>query len=282
MIDEHTEEQASLYVLGLLPPDELPQFKTAMAAEPELAEIVSRLETGAAAFGTLAPPRDPPPALRGRLMQQIRGETPAERVAPFSQRYAWLPWAAAACLAVLAGRFAYERYQLGLLNYAFLLRDQAQQRELDNVQGREAALQRRLNDALARIATSGKEEADLQAQLADLRTRDALSQIKIAALASMLKGAPQAMAVVAWDGNAQRGIVKTLNVPAPGADKDYQLWIIDPGYKQPVSAGVLDPAAGTNFQPLHPIAKADKFAVSLEKKGGAPEPQGPIVLVGGL
>ena len=32
MIDEHIEEQASLYVLGLLSPDEAREFEAAMAA----------------------------------------------------------------------------------------------------------------------------------------------------------------------------------------------------------------------------------------------------------
>ena len=204
-----------------------------------------------------------------------------------SKRTAWLAWTAAACLAVVAAGLAYERYSLTLLVDDLLLRDRAQQAALDKVQGGESALQRRLDDALSRIAASGKEKADLQTQLvavrgelAKLGTRDALSPIKIAVLASMLKDAPRAMAVVAWDGGARRGILKTVNMPAARAGQDYQLWIIDPTYKQPVSAGVFDPAKGARFQPAHPVSTANQFAITLEKKGGAPVPQGPIVLVG--
>jgi len=280
VIDEHTEEEAALYALGLLPPDEARRFEAALAADAELAALAARLETGAAAFAFTAPPRDPPPALRGRIIEEVLRVGPPNRVIPFPLRAPWLPWAIAACLAFVAGRFSFEQYRLHLLSDDFLLRDRAQQRELDRVQALDVSLQSRLDDALGRLAAYWKDKAALEAQLADLRSRDALSQIKIATLASMLKDTPQAMAVVAWDGGAQRGLLKTANLPAAGANQDYQLWIIDPDYKQPVSAGVFDPAAGARFQPLRPISKADKFAISLEKKGGAPAPQGPIVLVG--
>jgi anti-sigma-K factor RskA len=289
VIGEHLEEEAALYVLRLLPPEEARRFEVSMAADPELAGLVGRLETGAAALAWTAPPRKPPAALRVRIMDRIkRSETePATRVVPFPSRGTWLPWAAAACLAVTTASFAYQRYHLKILVDSFDIRDRIQQMELDRVQTEQAVLQKRLGDALSLVAAAGKEKSGLQAQLdsvraqvAEMKTRTALSEIKIATLASMLKNTPQAMAVVAWDGSAQRGILKTLNMPAPRSDQDYQLWIIDPDYKQPVSAGVFDPAKGASFEPLRPIAKADQFAVSLEKKGGSPAPHGPIVLVG--
>ncbi len=275
MIGEHTEEEASLYVLGLLPREEAGRFEAAIASDAELAALVGRLETGAAAFAWTAPPRDPPEALRDRIMDRIRADEPglAKVLTPFPSRHPGLPWALAACLALFLGWSAYDQYHMRLIVDAFKLRDGLQQMELDRVQTRQAALQNRLAAALALVSADGK-------QIADLNARNALSEVRIAALSSMVKDAPQAMAVIAWDGAAQRGIVKTLNLPAARSDQDYQLWIIDPGYKQPVSAGVFDPAKGANFGPLHPISKAGKFAVSLEKKGGSPAPQGPVVLVG--
>lgn len=290
MIAEQTEEQASLYVLGLLPPEEARSFQTAMGADPELADLVERMETGAAALAWTAPPVDPPPALRGRIADRIEREGPPERgnvVIPFPRASIWLPWAAAACLTLIAGWLAYDRYHLALLVYGFLNRDRIQQYQLDHVQSQRVALQDRLDKALSQIADAGKDNAALVAeigalrsQVADLNARDALSQIKIATLASMLKNDPQALAVVAWDPGAQRGILQTLNLPHQRSNQDYQLWIIDPDYKAPVSAGVFEAGKQESFQPLHPISKADKFAVSLEKKGGSASPQGPIVLMG--
>lgn len=288
MIGEPTEEEASLYVLGLLPPDEALKFEAAIAADPELAALVARLETGAAALAWTAPRRDPPAALRQRIMDRIKQDqaTPAN-VVPFPSRWVWLPWAAAACFALVAADFVYKSYHARLLIDSFVIRDRDQQAELDRVQTQEAVLQNHLSDAVSFIASDAKQKAALQSQLdaargevAELKAHNALSEVKIATLASMLKNAPRAMAIVAWDGGAQRGILKTVNMPAARSDQDYQLWIIDPGYKQPVSAGVFDPGKGAIFEPAHPISKAGQFAVSLEKKGGSPAPEGPIVLVG--
>jgi anti-sigma-K factor RskA len=288
LIAEHTEEEAALYVLRLLPAPDAHRFEAAMAADPELAELVGRLQTGAAALAWTAPPRQPPAVLRGRILKRIKNDPAgAGKVVQFPRSRTWLPWAIAACLAVTTADSSYQWFHLKLLVDSFVIRDRAQQMELNRVQTQESVLQDHLSDAESFIASDARQKAAFQSQVdsmrrevADLKARDALSQIKIATLASMVKNAPQAMAVVAWDGGAQRGILKTVNMPAAHEDQDYQLWIIDPDYKQPVSAGVFDPGKGTNFEPAHPISKADKFAVSLEKKGGSPTPQGPVVLVG--
>jgi anti-sigma-K factor RskA len=227
-----TEEEASLYVLGMLPPEEARKFEAAMAADPELAQLAGRIR---------------------RKEREL-----ANVLVPFPGWKPWLPWAAAACLATAVGCLVYDRYHFELLVAAFLLRDRINQEELDRVH--------------TALAVDGREGG--------LEARDGLSQIKITTLASMNKEAPQAMAVVAWDGATQRGIVKMLNMPAAGSDQDYQLWIIDPDQPQPVSAGVFDPGQTAGFQPAHPISKAGKFAISLEKKGGSPAPREPFALVG--
>jgi anti-sigma-K factor RskA len=79
-------------------------------------------------------------------------------------------------------------------------------------------------------------------------------------------------------------VLTVSKLPAVAAEKDYQLWVIDSHYAAPVSGGVfaVDPATGRAHvifradKPVHSIAK---FAVSLERKGGAAEPEGPIVLL---
>ncbi len=200
---------------------------------------------------------------------------------PLKLRLPWLPWAVAVCLALVAGWLGFDRYRFLLVVNAFRLRDHSQQRALDNAQTGEIALQRRLDDAIFHLTVSGKEKADLQAQLDDLKKQDPLSQIRIAVLASLLDGAPRAMAIVAWDGGKQRGFIKPANLPAPGADEDYQLWIIDPARKQqPASAGVFDSGTGARFEPAQPVSNAEKFAVTVERKGGVPAPQNPFILLG--
>ncbi len=60
------------------------------------------------------------------------------------------------------------------------------------------------------------------------------------------------------------------------ADRDYQLWIIDPKYKSPVDAGVVRADANGSlrvaFKAKEYINDAKTFAVTEEVKGGSPVP----------
>ena len=129
-----------------------------------------------------------------------------------------------------------------------------------------------------------KEVVALRNEALALRTRDVLAKVKIATLAAQNEAYAKGVAVVVWDAERQQGIVKLANIPSIAAGKDYQLWIIDPKYPQPVSAGVVpvgaDGFARVAFTPEHLIRSAEKFAISIERAGGAPEPGGPIVLLG--
>ena len=102
-------------------------------------------------------------------------------------------------------------------------------------------------------------------------------QAKVAAFES-------ARAVVVWDKQQKNGILQLDKMPPAGPGKDYQLWVIDPKNPQPVSAGLVTVANNgpiqTSFWPRGPIQSASAFAISLEKAGGAPKPEGKIILVG--
>lgn len=128
------------------------------------------------------------------------------------------------------------------------------------------------------------DRAQNKRQIARLEQRNAFAQLRIATLASQLENAPEAIAAVVWDGARQEGVLKVSNVPANAADRDYQLWIVDPDYPNPVDAGTFHVAqAGTAdipFKPKARVATANAFAVSLERKGGVPKAEGPMVLLG--
>jgi anti-sigma-K factor RskA len=130
-----------------------------------------------------------------------------------------------------------------------------------------------------------QESADLKAQIHDLAERDTLAKVKIATLTAQVDAYAKASAVIVWDPQKQRGIVKLANVPRPESGKDYQLWVIDPKNPQPVSGGVVpvdaEGIARVSFEPTQPISKADKFAISVEPAGGVRQASGPIILLGG-
>ena len=123
----------------------------------------------------------------------------------------------------------------------------------------------------------------LLSQIDDLQQRDVFCNMQIAMLTSKLENAPNATAVVVWDEEKQRGMLKVTGVPPAKSDRNYHLWVIDPKYPQPVSAGVFTvekpELTRISFQASEPISHAQKFAVSLDPKGGAPEGHGPIVMI---
>ena len=128
------------------------------------------------------------------------------------------------------------------------------------------------------------ERKETSRHIARLEKRNLIAQMQITTLASKLESAPSANAVVLWDKEKQEGVLKVANVPPNESDRDYQLWIVDPEYKQPVDAGTFHlgskESARIPFKPKQHVSSADAFAVSLERKGGVEKAEGPMVLLG--
>lgn len=141
----------------------------------------------------------------------------------------------------------------------------------------------------ARLAELGEQLALATTEVSGLRERlqaeGNLAQLKIATLASLAGNSPEALAVAVWNPTTQQGILRVDKLPALASDKDYQLWVIDPAYPNPVDGGVftVDPVTGNaqiSFRPNQRVNNAAKFAVSLERKGGVPKAEGPMMLLG--
>ncbi|MGH8093266.1 MAG: anti-sigma factor [Chthoniobacterales bacterium] len=230
-MNEELEEQASLYVLGLLEGNETSAFERQLASDPELRFFVDQLDETTAQLAHQAPPRPLPSELRERVLAHVSGE----KTFAFTGRTRWVPWAIAAGLA---------------LTCSYLVADRNH----------------------------------LRHRVARLEKRDVLARIQIASLSSKLENAPNANAVVVWDEKKQRGVLKVTQLPRNADDRDYQIWLIDPRYKSAVDGGVFHIAnKGTvrvPFQPASPVREARGFAISLERKGGVPKAEGPIVLLG--
>lgn len=234
MIDERTEEQASLYALDLLDGEERIEFERTVVSDADVRSLVDQLRAAAAAaMVETAPERALPPDLESRIRAQLHtaGRT---TISPFA-RASWLPWAIAAVLTIACSLLVNDRSRL-------------------------------------------------RRQITALETRDQFAQTRIAMLSSQLADAPKAIGIVIWDAEKQRGVLKVSGVPANSEDRDYQLWVVDPRYKQPVSGGVfgVDRSGVTkiSFHPETQVKNVQAFAISLERKGGVPKAEGPIVLAG--
>ena len=204
-----------------------------------------------------------------------------------------LPWAVAAGLALGTAWFA--QLYLGSRSETDLLRHQAalaeislqssrQQIEAERIiaQQQLAMLQQQVNTATAQLAETRSQVTRLTNEL---RTQGDLANLKITALASMLNNSPKAIAVAVWDPAKQEGVLKVEQLPALLPNQDYQLWVVDPQYPNPVDGGVFAVDAQTGaarmpFKARQPVGVVSAFAVTLERKGGVPKAEGPFVLLG--
>ncbi len=285
MIDERTEESAALYAFDLLEGADKAAFEAALTRKPGLRILVDELRATTTALGGLVPNAAPSAALRERVLaiptRSSRTDRPttAPAMAPVIPFHlpAWTGWAVAAGFAVATGWFA----QLYVAT------------EGELVAAREGAAFARIETESVRQLLEAErllaqrhilDQRTAESRVAQLQQQADLAQLKITSLASLLGNSPEAQAIAVWSPAAQQGVLTVEKLPALAADRDYQLWVVDPQYPIPVDGGVftVDPSTGSarlEFRPKQPVAQVAKFAISLERKGGVPKAEGPMVLL---
>lgn len=343
MIDERTETQASLFALGALPPDEAREFEAALRVDSRLRVLVQELRAAADGMAAGFPRVAPPAGLKAKVMAALdrRPARPASTVvvpldtAPAPGWAAWMPWALAACFAVLCvvlisvgknlreqalglshelGERTAEAEELRVRNDQ--LRAESGRRgsnyeqrivsierqaltRLEDFSRQNAALTNRLfrenTDGKRRLATA---EADrtrlegerkvLEAALAELvPNADRLANARIAVVRATTDGPAQAIGAAVWVTLDQRGLMVLEGVPnvSNPVTQDYQLWLFEPNAPGPISAGTFQTdargAVRFQFNAGASVKAVERFAVSIEPKGGQPRPTGKVVLVGG-
>ena len=265
MISEDQQEQATLYALGLLDADEAAAFEREMAANPVLRTLVRELRETASSLAAISGESyvSPPVHLRDRVLQRISAEArpagtiPPQHAVPVAAGkivrplFSWVPWACAAlllgCCVVLAW------------NHQTLTRQLARLAELDR---------------------SGSATAPTPP--------DVLSRVAFCELEPTPDAPVRPRAAVLWDAAERKGVLRISELAPPAAGKDYQLWAVKAGSKQPVNAGVvhLDNTghADVSFRPdtIPGDNQVVALALSVEKAGGSPTNQGPILFLGKL
>ena len=263
MISEDQQEQGTLYALDLLDADEADAFERELAADPALRALVRELQEAAASLAEISDESSVslPPELRDRVLGRIAGEARAStpRVSPSAAApvapgkivrpsFAWVPWSIAALLLGCSAFLAWDRQNLT--------------RELG--------------------------EAEKFAAVPDPTPPDAFSEVAFCELEPTPDAPVRPRAAVLWNAAQRKGVLRISELAPPAAGKDYQLWAVKAGSKQPVNAGVvhLDAAgrADVSFQPdtIPGDNKVVAVALSVEKAGGSPTNQGPILFLGKL
>jgi anti-sigma-K factor RskA len=303
MIDERHEELACLHTLELLEGEDRLRFQNELAGNPELQGLARSLLQPAALLAFLAPPVAPPDGLKTRILASMAAAGPREArvlsVAPSHFRR-WVPWGLAAGFAGAAAWLG--QLHLSTRSESELLRTQAeiaavaqqsfrQQVEADRILRRHqfTGLERQNAESMNQLAEARTQLAAREqriAQLADdLKSQADLARLKITALASLLENTPKALAVAVWDPGRQEGLLQVEKLPPLAPHQDYQLWVVDPQYPNPVDGGVFRVNPGTGdarlaFKAKQSIRSVSAFAVTLERKGGVRKAEGPFVLLG--
>lgn len=243
-MDDAKEELALRYILGELSPPEEQRFHASLEQDRELRDFTRQMQEAFASIALATPPRVAPADLPAKIVRDTPGVKP-RKIVPVQ----FIPWALAACLAVMCAVLAADRIQA--------------------------------EKKLADLRDQGER---LRRELADLRQRDVLSQIKIATLQAQVNAYARTGAVVVWDAVQKAGVIQFNDLPAPQPGKTYQLWVLDPKSPQPISAGLVPAfesgSVRVDLKPTRAVQSAAKFAVSVENEGGSQTPRGQIILIG--
>lgn len=229
---ERFDELKDAYVLGALPDDERRVFEEHLAAHPERQAEIDELRTVAGLLALSTLQREPPPALKQRVMGTVRSEarTPRldrrRRLAGFGGPFGARSFALGAAVLLTASLV------VGLFSWGLLL-----QREARNLHG----------------------------QIRESQTRDGRT---IALQGSGAAEKAQAGLVVL---EGTRAILVAEDMPPVPEGQTFQIWVIEDDIPRPSGLfepeeGMVTAVVG------NPLRGADAVAVTAEPDGGSPAP----------
>jgi len=294
MRHEDYKQWLALEAVGALDLEERARLEEHLPSCAECREELREMSDAAASLLYMVEPVQPSPGLRAGILARVRAVDPSEVVAPLKavdpsevngrapapaasrdlrtllrdvslwQLLGWRPalgfGAAAAALAVVL---------LGLTSLTLWNRSQSLSAEV-------ASLSNRLREAQGELA--GQRE-----QLASARDVDELlasPAVRVAELSGKTP-APQAHAMLAYDRTSGRAVVMATGLPPCPEGHAYQLWLIAGNKPLPGGTFKTDAQGRARMSDrLPPGVAAPTFAVTLEREGGVPAPQGDIFLLG--
>lgn len=272
------------YVLGALSEDEKRTFEQMLdEASPDQIEIYRQMVRIKDDLSLAADPMEPSDDLFDRILDDISGSQisgisgktgsapsqPAESESSPSANI--LPmWvfkvAAAVLLAGVLGLALYSQQQLSIVDQ--------QETQISVLQ---SELEQR-NQLLTQLETELERKEEL---LAILESRE----VNLILMAGQETN-PDGYGKIIWDPENERALLQVANLPEPADDQDYQLWLIK-DQQSPISAGVFsfeqtstDLFYSIDSLNARPSEISNTFAVTLEPKGGVPQPTGEMYLVG--
>jgi anti-sigma-K factor RskA len=254
-----------LYAIGMTSPGETVLVENALKDHPEVRQELNKIEMSLESFARVNS-MEPSPSVKGKILAQV---SQAEKIdvtgiiggnsrpapQPAEKNLYRIPsyfkYAAAASLILLIGSL--------VLDYSYYNKYQQANEQLQ--------------------AAQNKIDQNQQANLAMKNELNVMSDKN--AIPIVLNGtrqAPDALAKIYWMKNTGEVYVDPTNLPAAPEGKQYQLWAIIDG--KPVDGGMITTKNGIyHIQKMKSFGHADAFAITLEKAGGNPTPQGEMFVM---
>ena len=287
------DELLPAYALGALDGDELRELAAHLAAgcpacEGELRRLAAEVEDLAAAAAELPESlAAEAPQILGGVKRRLLAELPRHpRLAqapelapappaafPSPPAYAarsvrpvlrWAPLAAAAVLALVAVWGLVRQVSMGA--------------EIERLRGESRQLAARA-EALERRAAQAQAESQRLARTLSIIAAPGVSSVRLAGMGTSHAAAGRTYVNVA----DRRAVFYAFGLPALGPDKTYQLWYLDE-QDHPTSAGVFEVdahgKAAVEVDQSLPVERIQAWAVTIEPRGGRPQPTGPMALAG--
>nr|WP_245189713.1 anti-sigma factor [Lunatimonas salinarum] len=229
---------------------------------PEVQEELDQLEQAMFDFDLLSAQQDPSRKVKDSIFQTLEGDffkqsasaAPAPEVPTETPVKALNPWkqyaAAASLIAVLsfaAALFYAFRYFEVEEKYDTLVAQQSQLAE--DLRSNQVRLES-LDQQMEKLLSGNYERVFMRGQ--GLNIQD------------------DARVDVFWDRSSQSVFVSVSNLSELDVDSDYQLWAI--GDNGPVGIGLVSAADRLSLQQMQAVRDASAFAITIEPKGGSPQP----------
>jgi len=256
-----------LYMVGIATDEEMRELEAAMAQYPAVAAQVEACRRSMEAY-VIMQGIDPQPDIKASLFSQINNEPNLQEGLPVPDKDLQQPkvvsmqetkslswkWIAAAAAVLLVGSL--------VLNYVFFNR----YKEFREYKDKYQSLLVSQNSILSKSNLYKTRLEQMQESMEIIQDPKVL---KVPMPGT--KAFPEALATVFWNPSSQQVYLKVNKLPEPTADKQYQLWAIVDG--KPVDMGVFEMGdTASLLQKMKVTGKAQMFAITLEKKGGALAP----------
>ncbi len=271
---EKFEELCAAYALGALEGEELREFESALrTADDDMKRLLFEFQRVALHLPVVAQEATPSPRIKQRILERIHSDTVPQPQSMFSKLVSLLGFDNPRIGFAIS--FALIIVTMGIGYYAFLLRNAIHERDQ-----RIAVIQQELSQQQQHFTV-------LQTEL--IRKEELLKVLQSPRIEVVIMNGkeinPSGYGKIIWDPIKKSAILQISNLPAVPKDKDYQLWVIKD--QKPISAGVFtvnDPLTETLFK-IEQLVETDKksinaFAITLEPKGGVPQPTGQMYLLG--